>query len=262
MGAEPLVSFTSLMATSYEYHVKDLLTNSPATETESTTGLTVTTNAERIRGEIEERRVKLKDAHGAVSVVRKFDNAAKSIHNNLLQMQQITENVIGGHYTTTEKAAEQKKLLALAAELNDIVENTEHENNKLLSSEGKLIRLQIDNGRQLQLFPKNLSFDANGLDLTTDAQNVLAKIETAINNTDERGKDLHNTFESLQETLEAFDAALLQSAGFDPETFRSFIAEDIAEIISGLIFENKNESEDAQANVSPETAFKLLTENT
>lgn len=138
---------------------------------------------ELLRGEIAGSLQAARNASDAVSMVQTFEGAASSISEILTQMAELATQAAKEVYSDEQKAIMQEQFKDSANEINKIVDSTKFNGNKLLSAYGRTISIPMSNGSTIDIAATDLSFDAEGLDLTTDAGTALASVEEHIEQT-------------------------------------------------------------------------------
>lgn len=213
-----------------------------------------------LRSEVAGRRENARNASEAISMVQGFEDTTSTVSSLLAQMKELADEAANGSYTEQQREDMDEELAELGDELNDIVENTKYINNKLLTADGETISISIGNGSTIDIVPRDLSFDAETLDLTTDegAVEALSIIQAAIEEVGDYGDYLGAQIERLGnvESLIEFDIEDTMSGESVLERIRTMqIALDainqIVEQVSTLLA--------IQANVTSETALDLLT---
>ena len=144
-----------------------------------------------LRGQISDRLQAGSNADSAISMVQTFSDATGGISEKLSQMKDLAVKAHDGFYNITEKTNMQKEVEKLIGELKSIVSGTESSGNKLLSSEGETISVSLGNsltiGSYINIYSEDLSFEIEGLDLTTlqGADSARAAIEGQIEKVNE-----------------------------------------------------------------------------
>ena len=158
-------------------------------------------------------RLSAQEANSAVSMVQIFDDAATSIRDTLASMEKLAEKATKSYCTDKEKASMQKELEGLAKDINDTVNNTKYDGNKLFTAAGQVITRSIGNGRTIALFAKDLSFDVESVDLATDAQGALATIKNALKEADEYTTYVKSQNKFLQDAMAIIEHKMASAAG-------------------------------------------------
>jgi flagellin-like hook-associated protein FlgL len=213
---------------------------------------------ELTRGNIAGIRQTVAAANTAVSMVQKFGSAAGAIGEKLARMEQLAQEAATGYHTAGEKADMQQQFQSLAGQINLIVQNTEHEGNKLFTSSGETIAIALGNGTTIHIFPRDLSFDGTGLDLTADAAGAYAQLCSARANHQEFSQYLSSRRQRLGEALSAVERDFGEALGVDVGEFDVGLAKDIVSQIGHNSSESAWELLETQANVSAAQAGWLL----
>jgi flagellin-like hook-associated protein FlgL len=224
----------------------------------------VATIREYLADNIADVRLSARNANAATSMVQTFFDAASTIRDKLTQMKQLAEEAAYGHCPDLTKASLQKQLGTLAADINDIVadtgyvDDTEHGANKLLSGQGETIENRIDKTRTIKLFPRNLSFNIEDVNLTNDAVGAWKAIKTAVKAATEYTDYLGSQAEILQDSMATIEAKMAAAAGFDSSSFETETAQQITTNLAKKISENPLISSRTQSNITPDEALYLL----
>lgn len=203
-------------------------------------------------------RLSAEDAYAATSMAQMFVDAAVTISDKLSQMEQLAEKAAYGHYTNNDKAVMQKQFGQLALEINDIVDNTEYEGNKLFTAEGEVITRPLGNGQTIKLFARDLSLDITNLDLARDAMSALAVVETTITEANEYTQYLSSQNKLLQDAVATIENMMAGASGAGPSDFETKIAEEVASYLGGKIVDEPDISSQIQSNITAEEALQLL----
>ncbi len=213
---------------------------------------------EYLLGNIADVRLSAHNANAAISMVQTFDLATNSIYHKLVLMEEIAEKVAHGDYTNTDKVSMQEQLQELAEQINNIVNNTEYNGNKLFTSEGQLITRAIGNGRSIRLFAKDLSFHLENVDLTKDTKAVLTTIKNARKKTGEYTDYLKSQNTLLQNAMATIEQMMASAAGLESSDFETETMQQFIENLSAGISNDIAISTEMQANITPDEALRLL----
>jgi flagellin len=214
-----------------------------------------------LRAAVARRRQATTNASEAISMLQTFQAATSTINGKLTQMASLANESAGSSrtYTDEEKAAMQTQFEALAGEINDIVNNTQSSGNKLLSATGQTVSVSIGNGSIIQISPRNLSIDVDGLDMSIAPGGPgMAIVETATEQTSDYQKYLNDVTKELEKVAEIFEFDFVGSLGTEPSVGDSILAvKEAAEVVSQLIANNATLIK-IQAEVTSDTALQLL----
>lgn len=224
----------------------------------------VATIREYLADNIADVRLSAQDANAATSMVQVFVDAASTIRDKLTQMKQLAEEAAYGYCPDLKRASLQKQVGALAADINKIaantgyVDNTEPGVNKLLSGRGETIERRIDKVRTIKLFPKDLTFNIEDVNLTNDAAGAWKAIKTAVKAATEYTDYLGSQARILQDSIATIEGKLTTAAGFDSSSFETETAKQITTHLANQISENPLISSKTQSNITPDEALYLL----
>ncbi len=219
---------------------------------------------EYLADNIADVRLSAQNANAATSTVRIFFDAASAISDKLTQMEQLAEQAAYGYCPHLKKAALQNQLATLAADINKIVgdtgyiDDTEQGVNKLLGGQGETIEIRIDHTRTIKLFPKNLTFNIDDLNLTSDATEAWKVIKTAVEAAAECTDYLSSQAEILADSMAVMESRMAAAAGFDSGSFETETAQQITTHLAKQIPENPLISSTTQCNITPDETLHLL----
>jgi flagellin len=213
---------------------------------------------ELLRGEIAGSLQAARNASDGISIVQTFEGAASSINEILATMAELAAKAESGIYSDAQKAVMQKQFTESADEINDIVENTKLNGNKLFSANGRNISISMSNGSTIDIVTKDLTFDTEGLDLTTDSGTVLAFITEKIEETTSYIGDLGRQAEKLAIMSQLTEFDVIHAMGYNANISNMDLATEIAAQTVGQIISESVVLLETQANIQPSRALKLL----
>jgi len=97
----------------------------------------VATIRELLNGNIADIRLSAREASTAISIIQTFANAADGIAATLTKMEELAKKASSPDYSRVQIEAMQKELKSLAKEINEIVQGTEYNYNKIFTSAGE-----------------------------------------------------------------------------------------------------------------------------
>ncbi len=203
-------------------------------------------------------RLSAQEANSAVSMVQMFDDAATGIRDALASMEKLAEKATKSYYTDKEKASMQKELEGLAKDINETVNNTKYDGNKLFTAAGQVITRSIGRERTIALFAKDLGFDAESVDLATDAQGALATVKNALKEADEYTTYVKSQNKFLQDAMATIEHKMASAVGIDPSSFQTKTMEQLLDNISAAISNDTDTSTQIQSNITADEALQLL----
>jgi len=213
---------------------------------------------EFLQGNISDVRLSAHNANPATSMTRMFVEAAVDIRDKLILMEQVAQKAADGYYTSTDKASMQKKFEQLAKEINDIVNNTEYENNRLFTSTGRVISRPLGNGRTINLFSRDLTLDITNLNLTRNAKAALAIIKNELKEANEYSEYLLSQNKLLQDAMATIENRIASAAVIEPGDFEMKIAQNITSYLATRIREEPFISSQSQSNITADETLYLL----
>lgn len=213
---------------------------------------------ELLRGEIAGSLQAAHNASDGISIAQTFEGAASSINEILAIMAELATKAESGIYSDAQKAVMQKQFTESAEEINDIVENTKFNGNKLFSANGRTISISMSNGSTIDIVTKDLTFDIEGLDLTTDSGTVSAFIKEKKEETTSYIGDLGRQAEKLEIMSQLTEFDVIHAMGYNANISNMDLATEIAAQAMGQIISESVVLLEAQANILPSRALKLL----
>jgi len=213
---------------------------------------------ELLGGNTADVRLSAREASTAISIVQTLTNVADTIALTLAKMQELAEKASSPDYSQVQVEEMQKEFEGLAAEINKIVEKTDYNFNKLFTADGRSISIPIGDGSKIDIFARDFSFDAEGLNLTTSPESALSKIKTATENLSEYRQYLSKQAARVEDATAIIESEIEGAMGVDLDDFRPVFAGQTASYVANLILDNTSTILDAQANVEPSTALHLL----
>jgi flagellin-like hook-associated protein FlgL len=175
-------------------------------------------------------------------------------------MKELAEQAASGEYSAEEVEDMQTEFEQLVVEINNLVDNTEQNNNKLFSSEGTAISIFIGNNSTINIVAMDLSIDGEGLDLTTDPEGVLTAIQSKVSQSSYYSEYLGDQVDNLGEMINYIEFEKYNDMGVDAEKFDMELAEEMAGVAAATTLEELTVLFSAQANVESEKALQLLEE--
>jgi hypothetical protein len=221
-------------------------------------GAAVAIIQELLRGNFADIYQGARDASTAVSIVQTFLGPVDSIGEKLGTMEELARKASSPDYSETQIEEMQEEFLGLAEEINQIVDSTEYDFNELLTAEGESISISIGNGSTIDIFARDLSFDAEGLDLTTDPEAALSHVVEATGDLEEYSSYLTRQGERLEDATAIIESELGAAAGVDLSDFSMELVMEVATYAASQVLEDSRTLLDTQANVSPERGLRLL----
>jgi flagellin len=213
---------------------------------------------ELLRGEIAGSLQAARNASDAISMVQTFEGAASSISKILTQMAELATASANGVYSDEQKAIMQEQFKDSANEINKIVDSTEFNGNKLLSAYGCSISISMSNGSTIDIATADLTFDAEGLDLTTEPGAALVFVEEKMEQTTSYRAELGRQAERLEIMSQLIESDVVHAMGFNANISNTDLAREIAAQAIGQILAEGVVLLKIQANVLPSRALELL----
>ena len=213
---------------------------------------------EFLQGNVANIRLTAREAYSGTSVTLKFANAASDIRNKLTQMEQLADEAANGFHTNSDKASMQKQFEQIATDINNIVDKTEHGNNKLFTANGQTISLPLGNGQNIHLFARDLAIDITGMDLTNDPNAARNAVKTALQDANSYGGYLAGLNKRLNEVMARIENRAAVAAGIQPSDFGLNIAQKITSKLANSVQNQPYISIQTQANIKDDETLSLL----
>ncbi|MHC4423772.1 MAG: flagellin N-terminal helical domain-containing protein [Planctomycetota bacterium] len=234
------------------------LTETTASQVSAGDEAALAINQNPLRGQVASVRHNSHSAEIVVSLVQTIGQAITGLRERQTKIGELAKQVAARRHSPEEMAQVQQELKRLAGEINDIVENTEYNGNKLFSADGQDISISIGNGSTIEISAKDFSLDVEGINLSANSESMVEKIREEI----EAIRDYDGFLLGVKEKVE------------DVKTLMQFELENILEVAENVTERNMNlelgafslvrVAEEArkalrgQANVTSNTALKLL----
>ncbi|MHC4574630.1 MAG: flagellin N-terminal helical domain-containing protein [Planctomycetota bacterium] len=200
------------------------------------------------------------EASTAVSMVQTLTSAAGTIRGKLTAMEELAKKASSPDYSRVKVEEMQKEFQGLAAEINQTAKGTEYNFNKLFSGEGKSISIQVDNETKIDIFASDLRFSAEGLNLATSAGGALAEVKKAAKMLNEYLGYLDRQAGRLADVTAVLDSELEAALDVDLSEFSPDLVKQVTAYAARDSAEDGSRLLEAQANVDPERALRLLSE--
>ena len=213
---------------------------------------------ELLNGNIADVRLSAREASTAVSIIQIFANAVDSIAVKLAGMEELAEKASSPDYSQVQVEAMQTELQALATGINDIVKSTEYDFNKPFTAAGQAISIPIGDGSRVDIFAKDFSFNAQGLDLTTDAKSALSNVKKAIKELSEYRTYLNRQAARVEDATATIEFKLQSAMGVGLDNFTPDLAIETAFHIASELSQDSSIALDMQANTEPSIALHFL----
>jgi flagellin len=175
-------------------------------------------------------------------------------------MEELAEQAASGEYSAEEVEDMQTEFEQLIEEINDLVDNTEQNGNKLFSGEGSTISISIGNSSTIDIVAEDLSVDGEGLDLTTNPEGALAAIQSKVSQSSYYSEYLGDQLDNLEQMVNYIEFEKYNDMGVEADQFDTELAKEVAALAATATLEELTALFDAQSNVESERGLQLLTE--
>jgi flagellin len=214
-----------------------------------------------LEGKVSENRQNENYANEAISVAQNLNETASTIKDKYARMKELAEQAASGEYSAEEVEDMQTEFEQLVEEINDIVNDTEQNNNKIFSSEGTAISVSIGNNSTIDIVAKDLSIDGEGLDLTTDPEGALTAIQGQVSQSSYYSGYLGDQLDNLGQMVDLIEFDKYNDMGIEAGQFDTELAKEVAGAAAASTMEELITLFNAQSNVESEKALQLLEEN-
>jgi flagellin-like hook-associated protein FlgL len=218
----------------------------------------VATIRELLDGNIADVRLSAREASTAISIIQTFSNAADGIAATLNKMEELAKKASSPDYSRVQIEAMQKEFKSLAEEINEIVQGTKYNYNKIFTSAGESISIPIGDGSKVDIFARDFSFNSQGLDLTADPKSALSNIKKAITNLNEYKQYLNRQVARVEDATATIESELESAMGIELGDFTPEIGLETAVYTASQLSQDSSTALDTQANVTADEALQLL----
>jgi len=213
-----------------------------------------------LEGKVSENRQNESYANEVISMTQGLAETASTIKDKFARMKELAEQAASGEYSAEEVGSMQTEFEQLVGEINNLVDNTEQNKNKLFSGEGTAISISIGNNSTINIKAMNLSSNGEGLDLTTDPEGVVTAIQSQVSQSSYYSEYIGDQLDNLGEMINYIEFEKNNDMGVDTDQFDMELAEEVAGVAAATTLEELTVLFDAQTNVEPEKALQLLKE--
>jgi len=217
--------------------------------------------AELLHGNTAAIRRSAADASTAVSIVQTFAHVIDTLAGKLATMQELARKASSPDYSRVQVEEMQNRFRNLAEEINQAVNCTEYDWNKPFTAGGRSVSIPVGDGSKIDIFARDCRFEAEGLNIVSNARGALSKVEHAIANVAEYRSYLGKQLARLDDFTAVIESEGESAARVNQADFQPDLALERARCAAGLISQDKSASLDTQANLAPGEALKLLSEN-
>jgi len=213
-----------------------------------------------LQGKVSEDSQNESYANEAISMTQGLAETASTIKDKFARMKELAEQAASGEYSAEQVEDMQTEFEQLIEEINDLVDNTEQNGNKLFSGEGTTISISIGNNSTINIVAEDLSIDGEGLDLTSDPDGALAAIQSKVNQSSYYSQNLADQLDNLERMINYIEFDKYNDMGVEADQFDMELAKEVAALAATATLEELKVLFDAQSNVESERALQLLTE--
>ncbi|MHC4433104.1 MAG: flagellin N-terminal helical domain-containing protein [Planctomycetota bacterium] len=197
------------------------------------------------------------NAAAGISTLQTFSGAVQNISDKLTEMAHLATEAASGYYTDGQKYTMQLEFEELADQINGIVDSTQFNGNKLLSSDGQTLSIEL-RASTVDVDAQDLAIDITGLDLVAGAGVALAFTAASIDQTDSYSTYLGGKSRRLEEFARTLQFDIVRAMGFPTSIANTDLAEEIGAEVVGEVLTESTLLLATQANLQPVKALQLL----
>ena len=215
--------------------------------------------SERMRGQIRGLAQANSNIGDAISLVQTAEGNLNEVHNMLQRVRELAVQYSNGSLSTSDQAAVQSEVTALASEISRIGTSSKF-NGIALFSAATTVTFQVgaNDGESISVALASLGSTVGTAYATLSGANILATIDTAINNV----SNLRATFGAVQNRLEYASAATLtyhENLVSSESRIRDVdMAKEMVNLTKNQVLTQAGTAMLAQANQSPQAVLSLL----
>lgn len=260
-AANNLTSHYSDLAVSTKRLSSGLRINSAA---DDAAGLAV---RELMRADIAAMTQGIRNCNDGISLIQVADSALGTIDSTLIRMKELSEQAATGTYDSIQRGLIDSEFQQMLSEIDRIADSAEFNGIKLL--DGSNASLKIHFG------PTNQSYDYYNLNLESckaddlglsgasiaaqsDASNMLAKIDSAIEKKDSIRANLGAQQNRLESTLSVLTAQTENLQAAESRISDANVATEMTNFVSNQILTQSAVAMLSQANTMPQLALQLI----
>jgi flagellin len=197
------------------------------------------------------------NAADGISTLQTFSAAVQNISDKLTEMASLATKAASGYYSDGQKYVMQLEFEELADQINDVVDSIHFNGNKLLSSDGQTLSIEL-RASTVDVDAQDLAIDITGLDLVTGAGGALAFTTRSIEQTDSYSTYLGDKSGRLEKFTKTLEFDIVKAMGLATSIANTDLAEEIGAEVVGEVITESTMVLMAQANLQPAKALQLL----
>jgi len=226
--------------------------------------------SEKMRASVRSLAQDQRNANDGISMIQTAEGAMNEVGNILVRFRELSVQAASDTIGETERGFIDKEVKSLHDEIDRIAQATEYNGQKLLNGEGTKYQIQVGlNNDEVQdrfyydTTRTNVSTDGlgvNGITVSSreEAQNNLAKIDTAIKTLTENRAELGALQNRLQSTVAGIQVYSENLQGARSRINDVDMASETAELTKNNILSQSGASVLSQANQNATIALKLI----
>jgi hypothetical protein len=195
-----------------------------------------------------------------VSALQQLKEGLAVIKKRLLAMEELAEKASRPEYNHERVAEMQGQLTEIIESIKHAAVNTADKCKRLSIGECAKTSLAAGDGSQIDIFAKDLTFGATGVDLTSEASAVKSAVAEAIKELLEYGGYFDDQMTLLQERTERIEQEMVLVMGVAASEFIPDLGDEAASDIAEQIAAEAPGSIVMRGHVDPDKTLQLLQE--
>ncbi len=226
--------------------------------------------SERLKAEIRGTQQAERNANDGVSMIQVAEGGLTEISNIMTRLRELSVQAASDTVGEVERSFTDKEYQNLVSEVSRIAESTEFNGKSLLNGEGEKLEWQVGTNNNAEVDriafnPGDIAARADQLEVEgtnvltkVDAQENLAKIDSAINKINEGRAGLGAMQNRLQSTMNNLSIKTENLSAANSRIRDTDVASESAKLARANILTAASSSVLAQANSSGNQALKLI----
>ncbi|MEM7409211.1 MAG: flagellin [Myxococcota bacterium] len=223
--------------------------------------------SERLRADVRSLQQAQRNALDGISLLQVGEGALNETSGNLIRMRELAIQAANGTLGAGERTTLNQEFSALIDEIDRVAAVTEFNGTALLDGTTTSVSFQVgaDNTANDRISVAGVDATATGLGVnalaittSTDAQNALATLDTAIDSVAGLRADFGTAQNRLESTIRSIAVSVENTAAAESRIRDVDVASETATLTRFQVLQQAGISVLAQANVSTQNALSLL----
>jgi len=224
--------------------------------------------SERFRADIRSLQQAERNANDGVSLLQVAEGALNETSSVLIRLRELAVQSANGTLGSTERSALNSEFQDLTKEISRIANSTQFNGLKLLDGTTGSVTFQIglDNSANDQITVTGVDATATGIGITataavdtlTNAQNVLAVIDSAVTSVTTLRAGFGTAQNRLESTIRSIRVGVVNTSAAESRIRDVDVASETAILTKNQVLQRAGIAVLAQANVSTQQALRLL----